>query len=224
MIPDVAIGAIAAALIGAIISLVGLIVAKESKVSEFRQSWIDSLRSELSTFLASANSIASARGIEYQNDKERLETLRPIYERLNETYYAIALRLNPTESESKNLKGCIVRISSYVNSGQQSEFPNFDSDRTDFINLSNVVLKKEWKRVKTGEPVYKVARWIATGATLSLIAIAAYFVFHSPRPPRLVTSTSKELPPLTPKHKLNVTQPSPKPVNVKEWEATTTPK
>lgn len=224
MIPDVAIGAIAAALIGATISLVGLIVSKESKVSEFRQSWIDSLRSELSTFLASANSIASARGIEYRNDKERLETLRPIYERLNETYYSIALRLNPTETESKNLRGCIVRISSYVNSGQQSDFSKFDSDRTEFINLSNIVLKKEWKRVKTGEPVYKVARWIATSATVFLIAIAGYLVFHSPRQPRLDTMISEELPAPTPKKKLNFAQPDPKPVIDKEKAAATTPK
>ncbi|MGV7121531.1 hypothetical protein [Sphingopyxis sp. 550A] len=222
MIPDVAIGAIAAALIGAIISLVGLIVSKESKVSEFRQSWIDSLRSELSTFLASANSIASAREIEYRNNKERLETLRPIYERLNETYYSIALRLNPTETESKNLRGCIVRISNYVNSGQQSDFSKFDSDRTDFINLSNIVLKREWKRVKRGEPVYKVARWIATSATLFLIAIASYLVFHSPRQPRPDTTISTGIP--APKQKLNIAQPGPKPVSDKEKAAATTPK
>ena len=75
MIPDVAIGAVTAALIGAIISLVGLIVAKESKVSEFRQSWIDALRSELSAFLTNANSVVSSKKIDFKSDKERLEFL-----------------------------------------------------------------------------------------------------------------------------------------------------
>ena len=46
-IPDVAIGAVVAALIAAIVSLLGLIISKEQKTSEFRQAWIDALRSDL---------------------------------------------------------------------------------------------------------------------------------------------------------------------------------
>ena len=42
-IPDQAIGAIAAALIAGLISLLGLIISKEQKVSDFRQAWIDAL-------------------------------------------------------------------------------------------------------------------------------------------------------------------------------------
>lgn len=46
-IPPVAIGAIGAALIAATVSLLGLIISKEQKTSEFRQAWIDALRSDL---------------------------------------------------------------------------------------------------------------------------------------------------------------------------------
>ena len=59
-IPDVAIGAIAAALIAGLISLLGLIISKEQKTSEFRQAWIDGLRSELSLVIAHANALHGA--------------------------------------------------------------------------------------------------------------------------------------------------------------------
>jgi hypothetical protein len=43
-ISPVAIGAISAAIITGLLSLVGLIISKENKTSEFRQQWIDSFR------------------------------------------------------------------------------------------------------------------------------------------------------------------------------------
>jgi len=47
-----AIGPIIAAIIGAVVALVSLIISKESKLSEFRQAWIDSLRQEIADFLS----------------------------------------------------------------------------------------------------------------------------------------------------------------------------
>jgi hypothetical protein len=51
-IPPLALGVIIAAVITGFISFAGLILAKEQKTSEFRQSWIDSLREEMSEYLA----------------------------------------------------------------------------------------------------------------------------------------------------------------------------
>ncbi|MGV3742883.1 MAG: hypothetical protein ACO1NO_11300 [Burkholderiaceae bacterium] len=48
------------ALIAAAASLVATTLSKEQKVSEFRQAWIDGLRSELATFLSSARAFARA--------------------------------------------------------------------------------------------------------------------------------------------------------------------
>lgn len=175
MIPDVAIGAVTAALIGAIISLVGLIVAKESKVSEFRQSWIDALRSELSAFLTNANSVASSKKIEFKSEKERLEFLQPSYEKLNEAYYSIALRLNSTEMESRAVQSSMVLISKYIIHGEDSDFSHFNSHRIEFVNNSNALLKKEWNRVKSGEKTYRVAKWVAAISTIALIATALLF-------------------------------------------------
>jgi hypothetical protein len=46
-IPDQAVGAVIAAIIAGSIALLGLIISKEQKVSEFRQQWIDALRQDI---------------------------------------------------------------------------------------------------------------------------------------------------------------------------------
>ncbi len=52
-----AIGAIVAALITGILSVLGLVISKEQKTSEFRQQWIDDLRREVSELLACVEAI-----------------------------------------------------------------------------------------------------------------------------------------------------------------------
>jgi len=59
-LPDIAIGAIIAATITGLISLLGLIISKEQKISDFRQAWIDNLRTELSLVITHAMAIHGA--------------------------------------------------------------------------------------------------------------------------------------------------------------------
>jgi hypothetical protein len=47
------------ALISGVFSLVGLIIAKETKLSDFRQAWIDALREDISLFVSHAINISS---------------------------------------------------------------------------------------------------------------------------------------------------------------------
>jgi hypothetical protein len=59
-IPDAAIGAIGASIVAATVSLTGLTVTKEQKISDLRQAWIDALRGELSELLEHAHAIQGA--------------------------------------------------------------------------------------------------------------------------------------------------------------------
>lgn len=68
---DISIGAIGAALIAGIVSLLGLIISKEQKTSEFRQTWVDSLRSEITSYLTSFNAIADALLVTYARVRTR---------------------------------------------------------------------------------------------------------------------------------------------------------
>jgi hypothetical protein len=82
-IPDAAIGAVVAALIAGTVSLLGLIISKEQKTSEFRQAWIDALRCDLSAFLTQINAIHDSINVRYENLADKVETLRPLYMPLN---------------------------------------------------------------------------------------------------------------------------------------------
>jgi hypothetical protein len=99
-LPDIAVGAVSAALIAGLVSLLGLIVSKEQKVSEFRQAWIDALRSELSSLIAHANAIHGAEMANYQSPSEVWKVVRPDFVGINEAAARIRLRLNPKESEA----------------------------------------------------------------------------------------------------------------------------
>lgn len=52
-------GTIIAAIIAAVISLLGLLISKENKVSEFRQAWIDALREEIAEVITHAHSFTA---------------------------------------------------------------------------------------------------------------------------------------------------------------------
>lgn len=58
MAVDITFGAVGAALIAAIVSLIGLILGKEQKTSEFRQEWINSLRAEITQFVTNVTAIS----------------------------------------------------------------------------------------------------------------------------------------------------------------------
>lgn len=175
MIPEIAIGAIGAALIGAVISFVSLIVSKEAKVSEFRQAWIDSLRGELSTYLTSLNAVSDARNLSFSDDKERYQQMQPHYALLNESYYKIAFRLNSEEPLSKKLKECMVALSiPILNPNEPLNKTVFDHNRVECISLSNALLKEEWVRVKRGELVFRVTRWFTAISAATLLAVAIY--------------------------------------------------
>ena len=57
---DISVGAVGAAIIAGLVSLFGLIIGKEQKVSEFRQAWIDDLRKCLVAYLVNINAISDA--------------------------------------------------------------------------------------------------------------------------------------------------------------------
>ena len=50
-----------AAILAAIASFLGLMISKESKISEFRQKWIDELRKDISWVLGEATRIHAQR-------------------------------------------------------------------------------------------------------------------------------------------------------------------
>jgi hypothetical protein len=183
-IPDIAVGAVIAALITGLVALLGLIISKESKVSEFRQQWIDSLREDVSTLLSHVEGIRGASVVKMYLH-ETLASLwaecKPDMMGLKKKSATIRLRLNPHEAreEERKANGQILDALQQYKDLFDSRDPNFmqlDGINEQLITATQIVLKENWNRVRRGERVYRITRWIAG---LVLVAAVIYLLFHT---------------------------------------------
>jgi hypothetical protein len=153
--------ALAAGIAGAF-SLFGLLISKEQKVSEFRQAWIDALREDIAVLVAHGHQIQAFFATSPAGANLWTET-RGDYVELNKASIRIRLRLNQTEEESKKV------LESMKN--METLFGGDLREPKSLIELRRIVdalehdspplLKKEWKRVKRGEPIYMAAMVLA---------------------------------------------------------------
>lgn len=171
---DISIGAGGAALIAGVVSLLGLIISKEQKTSEFRQAWVDALRSEITAYLTSFNAIADAVGVTYKDHAEKVKALAPLYSQLNQASFAITLRVNPDESRSKAVLACMKRFQQLTANDSNMVPAKIRPIELDFLNASKELLKYEWKRVKRGELTFIVTKVLAA---IVVIAALWYWLF-----------------------------------------------
>lgn len=179
---------VAAAIVAGGIALSNLVVSKETKVSEFRQAWNDSLRSELTALLSStrimaralqedrANAGATTKS-KYQFPEDKVVALR---QAAAEMHHMIKLRLNARQADHSDL----IRLLATMMATQQKFFQE-EVEATDVIDSveraaeqAAVVLKREWEAVKLGEPAYRRAvatsKLVLLGAALMLIVVLGY--------------------------------------------------
>ena len=145
-----------AALLAALVGLVGVILSKESKVSDFRQAWIDSLRSEVSQLVANlhqALKFIEAFGDEAAKNPEHQTAIL----KANTALFMIRLRLNPTEKPSKEMLRTLKKIEEFTS---QDDFPSDEVEKLerDLVDQSKFVLKSEWDRVQKGELTYRLTK------------------------------------------------------------------
>lgn len=175
-IPDIAIGAIAAALIAGLVSLLGLIISKEQKTSEFRQAWIDALRTELSATIAHANAIHGANAANLGTLTELWKDVRDDYVGINEATASIRLRLNPKEPSAQAVLARIEELEAHLAPGQRIYYEQINALEKKLVTEAQVLLKDEWNRVRAGETTYKIARVaalaVSAACVIALVAVA----------------------------------------------------
>ncbi len=185
----IAIGAILAALIAGFFSFVNLVSAKESKVSEFRLSWIDGLRDEIARFTASVHELVRMHG--HKGDltpKEWLDATAEPYRNARESLTAIQLRLNPRQveeqpdsSEAKLMRQIQLMRNAFLKEDYEQVVNGVDQVRL----LAAPLLKLEWERVKVGELAFRrvrIAAMLLLLVGLSLLALAGYRLTLGPEP------------------------------------------
>jgi hypothetical protein len=166
-VPDAAIGAV----IAGIVSLLGLIISKEQKTSEFRQAWIQELRSDLTVFLTNINAIYDSVQIKYSTHADKVGALRPLFIQLNTSTFNILLKINPMELKSKRLLTALEAFNALTADEQRLTTMNIRTVEKEFLTASQLLLKSEWRRVKSGEWSFRIAKLLAL--IVILISIVA---------------------------------------------------
>lgn len=183
--PDVAIGAIAAAVIAGLVSLIGLIISKEQKTSEFRQAWIDALRNEVSALTSHAMAIQGfqeLQGFPIEPPQDAWKIARAEYFGINQAVARIKLRLNQKEEPSRAILRTIDEVESVTNSAQPIQSANINPVLRRLVEETNTVLKQEWERVKRGELIYRVAKFLSVVVVLFFVALILWSISSQPLP------------------------------------------
>ena len=157
---EISIGAVGAAAIAALVSLLGLIIAKEQKVSEFRQAWIDELRKCFVAYLVSINAISDSLRQKNSGIKIDDATLLANYKALNEANHGIKLRVNGTEEPAKQLLNSMTEFEKLAEINSSLTPEKIRIIEIKFIENSKDLLKFEWKRVKRGEKIFVITKRI----------------------------------------------------------------
>lgn len=179
-IPEASLGTVIAAIIAAAISLVGLLISKDLKTTEFRQAWIDKLRDDVAEFLAyhslmsyqiRINDTKKENDLEFQ--KNTFSLLKEEIAKIERVYSSILLRLNPKEHGQIIEK--LKEIQEMYGRKGILDADLMDNHEKELLSLFQVVLKKEWERVKSGEVSFRLAKYSAS----ILVVLGIIFLIYS---------------------------------------------
>ena len=168
-IPEVAIGAMVAALFAGLVSLLGLIISKEQKISEFRQAWINSLQTDIASLISHANAIHSGEHAGYTSGSEAWKVVRPDFLGINQAAANIRLSLNPNECESLAVLRQIKNVEDLLAPGKAVDYRRLDEIEHELVRKAQILLKKEWIRVKRGERVYRTTSVVFFVVVIALV-------------------------------------------------------
>lgn len=167
-------GAIGAALIAAVVSLIGLILGKEQKTSEFRQEWVNKLRDEIATYVTNVSAISDQVKLKFDSNNEKLKYLAPFYLAINSAANQIRLRLNPREAEAKEILSIMLKIERASQEDSSLASSDIQKLEDELIDESQKLLKIEWDRVKAGEPTF---RWAKRSALIFVFLLSGLLIF-----------------------------------------------
>lgn len=181
----VPLGVVSAALIAGAIAYAGFVSTKESKVSEFRQNWINSLRDEIAKYISCADSLIEL--LRKDNDgliipkakfMEKKLNHSDLYTELLKARISILLRINDKEKEPENFERnekFLKLIESIYSNFEDGNFDEVYKDIKLLTDASRNLLKHEWNRARDGEKNFQetkaVSEWAMGAAGAFLMAI-----------------------------------------------------
>lgn len=177
-LPKEAAGAIFAALIAGLISLLGLIISKEQKISEFRQAWIDGLRENVALVITHLEAIRGAMHAA-QPSKATWQDRKEHFVAINQAITCIRLRLNSDEVSSQQLLLSLGELENIAQAGDIATSQLVSPAVDKLTERCNIVMKEEWQRVRDGEKTYRFARYGSFAAVAIALALLGGIVVRS---------------------------------------------
>lgn len=161
------------AAIAAAASLVGLIIAKENKTSEFRQAWIDALRADIAEAISAVSILTFV--LDRGKDSHHTSEFREAWTLASASLARIELRLNLHNDNDADLLEVIRDTHRLMLEMLDTKYDSAKARqlRNVAVERASVILKREWSRVKDGEPLFSIARW---AALLIVFLTAAYIL------------------------------------------------
>jgi len=132
-------------------SFITAVLQKNLKISEFRQNWINEVKSEFTHLLNTID--------EYTNiDRDDESKIKDMENDINRQITSLSLCLNPFEPDNEILIKYLTNLNFYLsksktNHSKEKKKFTFEDYRKELTILMQKILKKEW--VRTKESVFK---------------------------------------------------------------------
>jgi hypothetical protein len=179
---EISVVAVGTAVIAGLVSMLGLIIGKEQKISEFRQAWIDDLRQCVVDYLVSINAICDILTLKKSGGGEDNAALLGNYKTLNQANHGIALRVNDDEKTAKALLSSMVEFEGIAQTNASLTPEKIKDVEARFTKAAKELLKFEWKRVKAGEKVFIWTKRIIFIALIGMFGILAFAWYDAKNP------------------------------------------
>ena len=200
------IGAIFSSIVAGFFALINLISSKEQKVSEFRQIWIDSLRTSLCAYISNLSFLSiqykfynEQDSINRKNSVEMAQSMSEIYVKLNNSYNDILFRVNPVENNKEATKINSAFLDSLAKTRdlyKEKKFLDAIEACEKLRDTSIPLLKYEWVKVKNGETIFRFwKRFSVCILILGLIisSLSTMIVYNNLKQVQDIQLTSVEL-------------------------------
>ena len=167
-LPKEAVGAVVAATIAGFVAFFSLIISKEQSVSNFRQQWIDALRQDIAPVVSYIVGIHGESVAKHKKNEELWEKVKADFTRFHELAARIKLRLNPKEARKKDGEAdatkAVLDVVDEIDglfSSPEPQFYQLEALTKKLVENSQTILKANWRRVRSGETVYWITKWLA---------------------------------------------------------------
>jgi hypothetical protein len=172
---------VTAAFIAGLVAFLTSMLSKELKTSEFRYSWLNAVLDDTAKFLGVAQSLSVSRSASpNETAEEGGETRTKAEAELGEAmaaYYRARIRLYPDKHASAI--AAIDALQSLLVRGGTVDRPQLDSRLREVVETTHQALKDEWGKVKRGEFVFRLTKYVSLAAMALTLALPFGFYFLS---------------------------------------------